>query len=175
MTSFTEQGKKYLVCGDIGGNAAKRKTLELYIIEEPQWSEASTSKEKAVAKVVSELTVQFADGITDFESLAFDQEGSRFLLVEKGLLGDESFPYLGRTNRENILSMRHRLGVWPFRWPPLQISHRWSLPGCSLLYFSHGVRATEVDCKASHNRSRRSVGAVRRNTETSGPSLETTS
>ncbi len=91
MSSFTDQGTKYLVCGDIGGNAAKRKTLELYIIEEPQWSEASTGKEKAVAKVVSELTVQFADGITDFESLAFDREGSRFLLVEKGLLGGRVF------------------------------------------------------------------------------------
>lgn len=89
MCAFEREGKRYLLVGDIGDNAARRSDCQLYLLSEPEFAAQADAKsrepqkEKATAQKVS---FRFEDGPRNCESLGFDSTSNSLLLVEK-LLG----------------------------------------------------------------------------------------
>ncbi len=92
--------KPYLLMGDIGGNAQRRKSVELYLVEEPKIDESSLPTESSGSKptpktievsALSTMVVGIPGGVTDFESMAIDESSRSVLLVEKHLLGGRVF------------------------------------------------------------------------------------
>jgi predicted esterase len=89
MCAFEREGKRYLLVGDIGDNAARRSDCQLYLLPEPEFAAQADSKsrepkkEKVTAQTIS---FRFEDGPRNCESLGFDSTSNSLLLVEK-LLG----------------------------------------------------------------------------------------
>lgn len=82
MTSFRLEGRNYLLIADVGDNAAKRKSVKIHLIEEPDLP----GRGKAIdAEVVPVRTINFRyeDGPRDCESVAVDTASSSIFLLTK--------------------------------------------------------------------------------------------
>ncbi len=89
MCGFEREGKRYLLVGDIGDNAARRSDCQLYLLSEPEFSpdEAPQSRGPKQQKVAAQkVSFRFEDGPRNCEALGFDSTSDSLLLVEK-LLG----------------------------------------------------------------------------------------
>ncbi len=82
MSSFTLDGKHYLLLADIGDNGRTRRTCTLYIVEEPK---LDTRKRDVKAQVQVAQTIEFTyeDGAHDCESVGVDPTTRTILLVTK--------------------------------------------------------------------------------------------
>ncbi len=78
LCSFEQGGEGWLVIGDTGNNKSKRKSVTLYLVEEPRSLEGTTSL--AVAR---RLEVRYEDGRHDCEGIAVDPVAGQLLLVTK--------------------------------------------------------------------------------------------
>lgn len=79
MAGGTYQGKPYLFIGDIGDNAARRSSIAVYRIEEPQIDDSTQIAELLPAAI--ELV--YPDGPRDAEALLFDERSEQLIIVTK--------------------------------------------------------------------------------------------
>jgi len=82
LASYTWGGKAYLVIGDVGDNAARRRKPVLYIVEEPEISPAS-SPVRGEVSVSRDIPFSYEDGPRDCEAVAVDLPSERILLLSK--------------------------------------------------------------------------------------------
>ncbi len=74
-------GTNLLVIGDIGDNDARRPTITLYIVEEPSPGGEDEYPSRASPRHV--LNLRYPDGARDAESLAWDPQSDRLVIVTK--------------------------------------------------------------------------------------------
>ena len=88
MASFKIGKKAFLLLADVGDNARKRKTCELYIVREPRLPRTTTRPapgKPAAGRVKVRVKIVFAyeDGPHDCESVAVDANGRKIYLATK--------------------------------------------------------------------------------------------
>ncbi|MCW1883900.1 hypothetical protein OKA04_04120 [Luteolibacter flavescens] len=76
LSSFTHQGKPYLLIADTGDNISKRSQCRLHIVAEPK----EADKE---AQVAWTITFTYEDGPRDCEAVAVDEKAGKILLLSK--------------------------------------------------------------------------------------------
>jgi len=86
LASFRLDGKPYVLVADTGDNGGIRKTLKLYVVEEP-------AKPRDGDRVPVAWTIEFAwpDGARDCEAVAVDPVRGEVLLVSKKRVPPELF------------------------------------------------------------------------------------
>jgi len=100
LASFELDGEPYLLVGDIGDNAHRRKRVTLWLIPEPMFDPQRTSGFDLKIKPTRRIDFTYADGPWDAESLAFDPAQREIIVVTKvdprrppvGLAGVYVFP-----------------------------------------------------------------------------------
>ena len=81
ITSVPVDEGRWLVVGDIGDNKAKRKSIKLYFVKEPETGEHDRySGRLDLAHTVS---LKYPDGPRDCESMAYDPVSNQILLLSK--------------------------------------------------------------------------------------------
>jgi len=81
ITSIPVAGNRWIVVGNIGDNKAKRKSIKLYFIEEPQTGK--NDRYTGDQDLKHALTLTYPDGPRDCESMAYDPVGQQILLLSK--------------------------------------------------------------------------------------------
>jgi hypothetical protein len=81
LAAFTMDGKPYLLVADVGDNAAKRETVSLHVLLEPEFD--PTVPLEAKVKVGWTVRFRYPDGPRDCESVAVDQKQQKIILVSK--------------------------------------------------------------------------------------------
>ena len=81
ISSVPVEGGRWLVVGDIGDNRAKRKSIKLYFIEEPQTGKHDRYSGEQDLK--HWLSLKYPDGPRDCESMAYDPVNQQILLLSK--------------------------------------------------------------------------------------------
>jgi hypothetical protein len=76
IASFTHNGIAYLAVGDIGDNGAKHKNVTIYIVQEPDSSDAEVD-------IAWRIDYTYPDGPLDAESLAVDAVGEKIYVLSK--------------------------------------------------------------------------------------------
>jgi hypothetical protein len=76
MASFDDGGPR-LIVADVGDNSSKRKSVSLYLFDEPD------PREKTKIRSYQHLVVRYADGPQNCESVAVDVANRRILLIQK--------------------------------------------------------------------------------------------
>jgi len=83
LAAYEQQGKAWLVVGDVGDNDARRKTVRLLVLEEPA---ADQLRPDGVVEVAPAYTLRFRypDGPRDCEGIAVDPvEGAVYLITKR--------------------------------------------------------------------------------------------
>jgi hypothetical protein len=80
IASFELDGKPWLLIGDIGDNAARRKDYELILVEEPSLSAETSPISRSPAW---RLRFRYPDGAHDVEAMAVDAATRQVLLISK--------------------------------------------------------------------------------------------
>ena len=80
MAAFVDEGKPRLLIADVGNNAAKRKSVTLYVIDEPD------PRKHGRVKPLQVFTLTYPDGPRDCEAVAVDMAGRKVILVSKSFL-----------------------------------------------------------------------------------------
>lgn len=86
MCSFRRGDRHYLAVGDVGDNQRKRKSVFVYVIEEPKLDKDVAAPVNKLVDQVQRIEVQYASGPADCESLAYDATTDTFLLATKEFL-----------------------------------------------------------------------------------------
>ena len=81
ITSIPVADGRWLVVGDIGDNKAKRKSIKLYFVEEPETGKHDRYSGRLDLK--HSVTLRYPDGPRDCESMAYDPVGNQILLLSK--------------------------------------------------------------------------------------------
>ena len=76
ICSFDRDGTPRLLVGDIGDNGGKRKSCQLYLVEEPKVQDGTV-------RPLQEIKLKYSTGPMDCEALGVDPVGQKILLVEK--------------------------------------------------------------------------------------------
>ena len=79
ITSFTDDGKPYLLVADIGDNDSRHRTATLYVVEEPDL-ESTTEHE---AEPAWRIRFRYPGGPRDAEAVAVDTLNERVLILTK--------------------------------------------------------------------------------------------
>lgn len=80
IASFEEGGKARLVVGDVGDNDAKRSSVALYFLDEPN------PREHVGTKSFQRIEVRYPDGARDCEAIGVDMNRREILMVTKSFL-----------------------------------------------------------------------------------------
>lgn len=86
LDSFDLDGKHYLLIADTGDNGGIRKTLMLYVVEEPR-----TLVDGATLPVAWSINFRWPDGARDCEATAVDAANGEVLLISKKRVPPELF------------------------------------------------------------------------------------
>ncbi len=86
LDSFELNGKNYLLIADTGDNGGIRKTLALYVVEEPRQLRDGDTLRTAWA-----ITFRWPDGARDCEAAAVDPVNGEVLLISKKRVPPELF------------------------------------------------------------------------------------
>jgi hypothetical protein len=81
ITSIPVADGRWLVVGDIGDNKAKRKSIRLYFVEEPETGKHDRYSGRLDLK--HSVSLRYPDGPRDCESMAYDPVGNQILLLSK--------------------------------------------------------------------------------------------
>jgi hypothetical protein len=76
IASFTHNGTAYLAVADIGDNDGKHKQVTVYIVQEPDSSDAEVD-------IAWRIDYTYPDGPLDAESLAVDAAGEKIYVLSK--------------------------------------------------------------------------------------------
>jgi hypothetical protein len=80
VATFHYGGENWIMVADIGDNAAKRKSITLYFLREPDPTQHHRRSP------VFEMTVQYPDGPRDCEAVAVDTQQGQIVFVSKSFL-----------------------------------------------------------------------------------------
>ena len=80
MASFEIDGQPKLIVADCGDNLAKRRSIWLYVFDEPDPNE-STDVDR-----IQKIQVSYPNGSRDCEAIAFDKSTKQIVLIEKSTL-----------------------------------------------------------------------------------------
>jgi hypothetical protein len=83
MAAFQHAGQRYLICGDIGDNKAKRRDISVTVVEEPVLPVDQTQVFEATVPVAWQVRYQYPEGARDAEGLAFDPASKQLLVLSK--------------------------------------------------------------------------------------------
>jgi hypothetical protein len=102
MSSFTFNGKEFLMIADVGDNLSRRRECQLYIFEEPKidLNQTAIFTRKLPAR---KIVFRYQDGPRDCEAIACQRDGAAVYLVEKVLFGK---------------NFRRRPGIYRIALPP---------------------------------------------------------
>ena len=81
ITSVPNDGGRWLVAGDIGDNAAKRKYITLYFTVEPEPD--LKGRYSGLLPMEHRIDLTYPDGPRDCEAMSYDPTGNRILLLSK--------------------------------------------------------------------------------------------
>lgn len=81
LTSVPVEQDRWLVAGDIGDNRAKRDSIKLYFVDEPQTGK--NNRYSGEQDLRHWLTLTYPDGPRDCEAMAYDPVGKQILLLSK--------------------------------------------------------------------------------------------
>lgn len=90
LADFEIDGKPYLMVADVGDNARRRKSYQLYFFPEPDLRESlQTAFDKPVKQTVKTKQIQFKyeDGPKNCEAIGVDSNNHQIWLVEKVSFG----------------------------------------------------------------------------------------
>jgi len=76
LAAFTWRDRNWIVIGDIGDNAARRRAVRLHLLPEP-------GPEDTTARPVASLTLMYPDGPRDAEGLAVDATTGTLYVLSK--------------------------------------------------------------------------------------------
>jgi endonuclease/exonuclease/phosphatase family metal-dependent hydrolase len=76
LASFSLDGVPYLLVASVGDNDSKRKTVKLYVIEEPDPTQSKV-------KIAWRIEFRYEDGPRDAEAVAVDIDNERVLILTK--------------------------------------------------------------------------------------------
>lgn len=77
-------GTPHLLVGDVGDNAARRESCQLYLLPEPpRVSSDAEQASPAISVSAQRIDFRYADGPRNCESLGFDPQAKGVLLIEK--------------------------------------------------------------------------------------------
>ena len=76
MCSFELDGKPWLLIGDFGDNATRRKSCTLYFVPEPE-------DPKSESRATASIKLKWSTGSMDCESIGVDTKNRKLLFVEK--------------------------------------------------------------------------------------------
>ncbi len=79
LSSFVSDGTAYLLVADVGDNDHKRRSVTIYIVEEPQLTGGQDLQVRAERR----LKIRFPEGPLDVEAVSVDLESKRILLISK--------------------------------------------------------------------------------------------
>jgi hypothetical protein len=83
VASFEREGKAWLIIGDVGDNDAKRETVRIHVVEEPEPKRLNPETVIDVSPAYT-LRVRYEDGPRDCEAVAVDaKEGAIYLLTKR--------------------------------------------------------------------------------------------
>ena len=86
LDSFDQAGKHYLLIADTGDNGGIRKTLTLYVVEEP-----ATVRDGDTLRPAWSINFRWPDGARDCEATAVDVANNEVLLISKKRVPPELF------------------------------------------------------------------------------------
>ncbi|MDB4460756.1 hypothetical protein N9047_01035 [bacterium] len=90
LADFEIDGKPYLMIADVGDNARRRKSYQLYFFPEPDLhQQIKTAGDKPVKKTVKPKQIEFnyEDGPKNCEAIGVDSNNQKIWLVEKVAFG----------------------------------------------------------------------------------------
>ncbi len=102
MSSFTLDGKPYLLVADVGDNMRRRKSVYLYIVEEPDLID----DDKVRSDIAWEIKLRFPDGPRDVEAVTVDVDNERVLLLSKRNLPPVLYSVPLRPTGERVMATR---------------------------------------------------------------------
>jgi hypothetical protein len=102
LASFEAEGKSWLLVADIGDNAAARKYVSLYLVEEPALPPGGPVTARQIRFV-------YPDGPRDAEAMAVDVERQQVLILSKRTIPAELYAVPLDTNA-NEITIAERLG-----------------------------------------------------------------
>ncbi len=82
ITSFSKDGKHFLIIADTGDNNSEHKDSFLWVIKEPELSKYNHKKLNTI-KLEQRIRFRYQDGPRDCESIAVDIKNDRILLLSK--------------------------------------------------------------------------------------------
>ena len=82
ISSYSENGKHYLIIADTGDNNANHLDSFLWVVEEPNLQNYN-KKQLNTIPVKQRIRFRYKDGPRDCESIAVDQQNQRILLLSK--------------------------------------------------------------------------------------------
>lgn len=86
METFVDNGTPRMLVGDCGDNANRRKSIQLYLVDEPKIAPRDakpTGPWTLTASGVDVLVVTYEDGPRDCEAIAVDPQRGKIILVSK--------------------------------------------------------------------------------------------
>ncbi len=101
ISSFQLNGKNYLMISDTGDNGGIRKSLQLYIVEEPKELKDGQTLEPAWS-----IDFNWPDGARDCEAAAVDATNGEILLVSKKRVPPELFKLPLQPTGKNIIATK---------------------------------------------------------------------
>jgi hypothetical protein len=87
MCSFTLDDKSYLLVGDFGDNARRRRGVALHLIEEPQITPADDGEPVRLSVKPATILVQYPDGAHDCEAIAVHAPAKCLYTITKSRYG----------------------------------------------------------------------------------------
>ncbi|MGH8107987.1 MAG: hypothetical protein ACREO1_04600 [Arenimonas sp.] len=106
LSSFTLQGKNYLLIADTGDNGGIRKTLQMFVFEEPKELTDGQTLEPAWS-----FDFKWPDGARDCEAATVDAARGEILLVTKKRVPPELFQLPLQPTGKNIVA--EKIGELP--------------------------------------------------------------
>ncbi|MBT8098812.1 MAG: hypothetical protein KJO82_03635, partial [Gammaproteobacteria bacterium] len=100
MAAFVLDGVPYLLIADVGDNAAKRDTVMLYIVEEPDLE----ADDKPELKPAWEIELRYPGGPRDVEAVAVDSENAQVLLLAKRTIPAELYAVPLRPDTDAVVT-----------------------------------------------------------------------
>lgn len=123
VTSFTLDGRAWLLVADVGDNRALRTDCVLHVIPEPDLVELAAGAERSV-EVAWRILVTYPDGSRDCEAVAVDAAEGRIYLLGKRIVPHVLYALpLRPAERGEGATMAERVGVMP-AFPPAPVERR---------------------------------------------------
>lgn len=102
ISSFTLDDTPYLLIADVGDNMRQRKSVYLYVVEEPDLADDDKVREKPAW----EIKLRYPDGPRDVESVAVDVDNERVLLLSKRNLPPVLYSVPLRPAEDTVIATR---------------------------------------------------------------------